>query len=67
MTIDRNHFHVNRQLVTHYLHMFIFKMTQQSSITPFLTAPSPNTPPYKDSIQLVKKKQKISRKKTSWI
>ncbi|CAB5369131.1 unnamed protein product [Rhizophagus irregularis] len=42
-------------------------MTQQSSITPFLTAPSPNTPPYEDSIQPVKKKQKISRKKTSWI
>jgi hypothetical protein len=42
-------------------------MTQQSSITPFLTAPSPNTPPYEDSIQPVKKKQKILRKKTSWI
>ena len=38
-------------------------MTQQSSITPFLTALSPNTPPYEDSIQPVKKKQKISRKK----
>ena len=42
-------------------------MAQQSSITPFLTAPSPNTPPHKDSIQPVKKKPKISRKKTSWI
>lgn len=41
-------------------------MTQQSSITPFLTAP-PNTPPQEDSIQPVKKKQKVSRKKTSWI
>jgi len=42
-------------------------MTSQSSITPFLTAPSPNTPPHEDSIQPVKKKQKIPRKKTSWI
>ncbi|POG65753.1 hypothetical protein GLOIN_2v1482909 [Rhizophagus irregularis DAOM 181602=DAOM 197198] len=38
----------------------------QSSITPFLISP-PNVPPNEDSIQPVRKKKKISRKKTSWI
>lgn len=38
----------------------------QSSIAPFLISP-PNVPPNEDSIQPVRKKKKISRKKTSWI
>jgi len=41
-------------------------MTQrQSSITSFLASPSPDTPSQEDSTQLIKKKSKISRKKTS--
>ena len=43
-------------------------MTQrQSSITSFLASPSPDTPSQEDSTQLIKKKSKISRKKTSQI
>jgi hypothetical protein len=41
--------------------------TDQSSITSFLTSSPPNTSPNEDSIQPVKKKTKVSRKKTSWI
>ena len=41
---------------------------RQSKITSFLTpSSSPNTPPHEDLNQHLKKRQRITRKKTSWI